>query len=236
MGIKAIRQPDGLYARFSSIVDDFTHLNCTRKEIWEVFRDEGGIDFANKMIERADKELERWEEELETIKEVHGSEVAELRRKGLFELPERDDHDVQGELELEKRFNKKECKTCKYRNQAEEFATMPERKCSSECFDDLEKPNYEKDPNYEEDKFINKVEGDIDNRSLGYGIEYLCKHNKAISDLTKATTRFVISQLNASIKNVESVTTQESVNVLFVMSKDGFCYEVSELEVSKETI
>ena len=200
MGIKAIRQPDGLYARFSSIVDDFTHLNCTRKEIWEVFRDEGGIDFANKMIERADKEPERWEEELKTIKEIHGSEVAELRRKGLFELSERDDHDVRGELELEKRFDKKECKTCKYRNQAE---------------------------------------GDIDNRSLGYGIEYLCKHNKAISDLTKATTRFVISQLNASmnasIKNVESVTTQESVNVLFVMSKDGFCYEVSELEVSKET-
>ena len=210
-----------------------------------------------------------------TIKEVHGSEVAELRRKGLFELPERDDHDVRGELELEKRFDKKECKTCKYRNQAEEFATMLEHKCSSECFDDPEKPNYEEDKFIEILRFyeiekkgsINcdkcdhviecgtfafrstrtkencyliykreSVEGDIDNRSLGYGIEYLCKHNKAISDLTKATTRFVISQLNASIKNVESVTTQESVNVLFVMSKDGFCYEVSELEVSKETI
>lgn len=93
---------------------------------------------------------------------------------------ERDDHDVRGELELEKRSD--------------------------------------------------------DTRANGYGIEYLCKHNKAITDQTKATTRFLVSQLNTDSKVVESVTTQESVNILFVMSNDGFCYEVSELEVSKETI
>ena len=33
MGNQIIRQPDGFYAVFSSIVDGFTALNCTRQEI-----------------------------------------------------------------------------------------------------------------------------------------------------------------------------------------------------------
>lgn len=68
-------------------------------------------------------------------------------------------------------------------------------------------------------------------RANGYGIEYLRKYNKSITDQTKVTTRFLISQLNSTSKVVESVTTQESVNVLFVMSNNGFCYEVCELEI-----
>lgn len=82
---RAVKQPNGLYSRFSTVVDDFTHMNYSREELWEVFRDEGGVDCANGKMERADKELERWEDELETINAIHGSEVEQRRRKYILE-------------------------------------------------------------------------------------------------------------------------------------------------------
>ena len=81
MPARAVKQPNGLYARFSTIVDDFTHLNCTRDELWTVFRDEGGVECADGKMLRADENPQRYEEELHTIEVVHGSKLAMERRK-----------------------------------------------------------------------------------------------------------------------------------------------------------
>lgn len=83
MPARAVKQPNGLYARFSTIVDDFTHYNHTREELWEVFRDEGGVESANGKMQRADDSLGRFEEEMHTIEAVHGAEVANQRRKDM---------------------------------------------------------------------------------------------------------------------------------------------------------
>jgi len=89
MSSRAVKQPNGLYARFSTIVDDFTHYNATREELWTIFRDEGGIDCANGKMERADKDLSvdgstgRFEEALKTIEICHGKDIAVKRRKDL---------------------------------------------------------------------------------------------------------------------------------------------------------
>ena len=83
MGNRAIKQPNGLYARFSEIVDDFTHINCSREELWAFYRDEGGIECANGKLQRADEDLNRFNEAIEVIANVHSKRLAEVRRKEL---------------------------------------------------------------------------------------------------------------------------------------------------------
>jgi hypothetical protein len=73
MPAMAVVQPNGLYARFSSIVDDFTHTNLTRDEIWTEFQHECGDDCADGKLERAHKDLGRFEECMEDILRVHGA-------------------------------------------------------------------------------------------------------------------------------------------------------------------
>jgi hypothetical protein len=88
MGNRAIKQPNGLYARFSEIVDDFTHVNCSREELWAFYRDEGGVECANGKLQRADEHANRFDEAIDVIKRIHGKKLAEERRKEFSEPPQ----------------------------------------------------------------------------------------------------------------------------------------------------
>jgi len=51
------KQPNGNYARYSTIVDAITEYDGDRKGWWKTLRDEGGIDHANKKLQNADDEM-----------------------------------------------------------------------------------------------------------------------------------------------------------------------------------
>ena len=86
MPARGIKQPNGLYARFSTVVDDFTDWDCTREELWNIFQDEGGITFANRKMESADQHTYRFEEALRIIGALHGREKADEYRDLLTKL------------------------------------------------------------------------------------------------------------------------------------------------------
>jgi predicted RNase H-like HicB family nuclease len=87
-----LRQPNGLFARFSTVVDNFTHYAMTREEALGVARHELGRGDAEAKIQRAvdddvngmgiriikDDGLNRWRDCLETIQLMHGD--AELAK------------------------------------------------------------------------------------------------------------------------------------------------------------
>ena len=95
MGWRLVKQPNGLYARFSEIVDDFTDYDMDRQEAFETCRDLAGVNVANQKIDSADKELDdrdqpreplyRFNDCIETIGIVHGKKEAAERRKQLSE-------------------------------------------------------------------------------------------------------------------------------------------------------
>ena len=80
MANRVVKQPDGLYARFSEIVDDFTHINYSYEDMWELYRDDSGIDCANEKMKRADDEPCRFDEAINIIARHHGTDIAENRR------------------------------------------------------------------------------------------------------------------------------------------------------------
>jgi hypothetical protein len=89
MGWWIVKQPNGLYARFSTVVDDFTHMNMTGDEAREESRREPGCGRweADEGVLRADREarlyclddaevgkpLARWRNALDTIRTIHGA-------------------------------------------------------------------------------------------------------------------------------------------------------------------
>ncbi len=89
-----LKQPNGLYAIFSTIVDDFTGMNWSRDEVRAEFVSRGGEASADRLLARADGDVEcacydegapegrrRWEGSLDTIKSVHSARLAEARRR-----------------------------------------------------------------------------------------------------------------------------------------------------------
>jgi hypothetical protein len=89
-----LMQPNGLYAIFSTIVDDFTGMNLLRSEVRAEFASRGGEASADRLLARADRDVEcacydddapegrrRWEGSLDTVKVVHGAPLAEARRR-----------------------------------------------------------------------------------------------------------------------------------------------------------
>jgi len=80
MPARAIKQPNGLYARFSTVVDDFTDYDCTREELFEIFKEESGTRTAEDKMKRADENLGRFEEAIQIISRIHGKKLAEERR------------------------------------------------------------------------------------------------------------------------------------------------------------
>ena len=90
MPSRIVRQPNGLFAQFSTVVDDFTHYGMTEAEAYEVCLEGHAPEVAkNKMrrgVEddmnglspkagRAPDGLNRWRDALYTIALIHGAEV-----------------------------------------------------------------------------------------------------------------------------------------------------------------
>ena len=85
MGVRAVVQPNGLFARFSEVVDHFTDINMTEPEAMDVFRNEcGSRETANK-IDRAKENPGRYKECIRIIKRVHGKEEVEQFERELTE-------------------------------------------------------------------------------------------------------------------------------------------------------
>lgn len=96
MAWRIVKQPNGLYGRFSDIVDNFTHMNLTAAEVFDVCLDICGREESHGKIERADADevylgteaeepkdgLRRWRECLETIKEIHEEDLQDTIDSG----------------------------------------------------------------------------------------------------------------------------------------------------------
>jgi hypothetical protein len=81
-------QPNGLLARFSTVVDDFTAMNMTESEAAEVIAQEyaeRAKQDAEQAIARAkaDTKGERWSDCLATIRDIHGPQTASERLRFL---------------------------------------------------------------------------------------------------------------------------------------------------------
>lgn len=93
MAWRIIKQPNGLLARFSDIVDDFTHMNMTEAEALEVCREYMGEEDARRKVLAGVQDwkpwtnsifgdgLERWNDSLARIERVHGKRAAGLRHR-----------------------------------------------------------------------------------------------------------------------------------------------------------
>ena len=79
------KQPNGKFARFSDIVDDFTHLNMTEAEALEVCVMECGERTAKQKVKNAVEDIkpwtnlpgsgtDRWEYDIQKVHNVHGAE------------------------------------------------------------------------------------------------------------------------------------------------------------------
>ena len=91
MAWRIVKQPNGLLARFSDIVDDFTHMNMTEAEALEVCREYLGILEAQKKVLAGVEDwkpwtngvkgsgLDRWNDSIKTISNIHGKDAAEQR-------------------------------------------------------------------------------------------------------------------------------------------------------------
>jgi len=79
MPSRFVLQPDGLLARFSTVVDDFTEINMDEAEaVHTVIAEylERAVQEAYAAIKRAKDEPGRWEDCLYTMSEIHGEDKA----------------------------------------------------------------------------------------------------------------------------------------------------------------
>lgn len=75
-------QPNGLLARFSTVVDNFTHIGLTPREAIEVAQEDGlSLEAARKKVRRGmDAGPERLIDDLDTVRAIHGdAERAEIQ-------------------------------------------------------------------------------------------------------------------------------------------------------------
>ena len=91
MGRQIIKQPNGKFCIFSSIVDNFTHYDMSEKEIVELWANKEKENIA-KIVKENIKKLERgekpyyqftktFEESLYIIEQVHGKEEMQNIKK-----------------------------------------------------------------------------------------------------------------------------------------------------------
>ena len=91
MGKQIIKQPNGKYCLWSTVIDNFTHVDMTRDDIVSVFMEQEKSryeDLVDKTIEYLDKGeapyhqfTMTFDQCIEMISNVHGSEHAEYIRK-----------------------------------------------------------------------------------------------------------------------------------------------------------
>jgi hypothetical protein len=83
-----VKQPDGRFARFSDIVDNFTHIDMTSEEVVEEFALEYGKPVIESKIKAAADDalpppwgslpkqndgLDRWRDSLASVRVIHGT-------------------------------------------------------------------------------------------------------------------------------------------------------------------
>ena len=96
MPARIVVQPNGLYARFSTIVDHFTHYNCTRQELFEELRFEHGAGPAEQAIKRGERSPDRFGEAIEDVRIIHGDDEARKYRELMTNAPQNEDHSGAG--------------------------------------------------------------------------------------------------------------------------------------------
>lgn len=78
MAWRFVRQPNGLYGRFSEVVDHFIHANMTFEQAYSYALECDMTPLeAEQKVKRADEEPNRYQEAIETISRQHGVSVAE---------------------------------------------------------------------------------------------------------------------------------------------------------------
>lgn len=93
MAWRIVKQPNSLFARFSDVVDDFTHMNMTKQEALNVCKEEGCNEYeANRKIKAGIEDhipwtnkpgdgQSRWHDCIETIKICYGKRISNKRIK-----------------------------------------------------------------------------------------------------------------------------------------------------------
>jgi hypothetical protein len=82
MAWSIVQQPNGLLARYSEVVEDFTDYNLTLEEAEQVCSEYLGRLEAQKKVQRGiDAGQARFTGAIETIRQVHGKNVAERRQR-----------------------------------------------------------------------------------------------------------------------------------------------------------
>jgi len=77
MAWRILKQPNGKLARFSDVVDDFTHFDMTEEEAIELCRKSMGERDAKEKVSRAEENGKHFLDEIDTIKIVHGKKRSE---------------------------------------------------------------------------------------------------------------------------------------------------------------
>lgn len=87
MAWRFIQQPNGKFARFSDVVDDFTHYDMTEADAVYLCRHDHEMSQAEAEIKVANalSEPSRFEDAIESIRFHHGSLLADVRRSVLSE-------------------------------------------------------------------------------------------------------------------------------------------------------
>jgi hypothetical protein len=99
MGTTIYKQPDGLFCRYSTVIEDFTHINLTREALFAALREihlERWEASLNQNFDRAEKtglsarhpiqhydRFDTLEDKIKTIEDIHGVEYAEATAKAL---------------------------------------------------------------------------------------------------------------------------------------------------------
>ena len=90
MAWRVVKQPNGLYAIFSEVVDDFTVYDMTREQaVQECYQKMvRGMDVeAEAKVARAEAAPQRFEQEIATVRAIHGEKEALERRRQLTGVP-----------------------------------------------------------------------------------------------------------------------------------------------------
>lgn len=98
MAWRIIKQPNGKFARFSEVVDDFTHYDLTESEVIQLCRESYGLTLweATTKLSNSIANPNRFNEEINTIELKHGKKQAKEREK---ELSANTDATIEGKMQ-----------------------------------------------------------------------------------------------------------------------------------------
>ena len=97
MGKAIVKQPDGRYAIFSSVVDNFIYLNCTESELIDLLAEEAAQDSKRNtkiMLKRIKKGIPAgrhggWDGYVNHVKSIHGPRAVSKLKREMKELAEK---------------------------------------------------------------------------------------------------------------------------------------------------